>query len=255
LFSLNLPVGEVRIAGVDLTVIGSGKSLFSATVASRGLVLLENCKLNSAVSITTGSVAGQGGVELRLVNCDGADTNYRYQKTVYQGTITSNSVVYRSGGATAPGQAGSVPVSRKMVTTADSKFYSPLESDAVEVFFPSDADLAANLGVDTAVTATVEIVTDGVTLTDAEAWLEVEYPSSGGHPLSAFANDRAADILATPANQTSSSVTWTTTGLTSPTKQKLSVTFTPKEMGVVKLRVMLAKASTTLYFCPKPTMS
>jgi hypothetical protein len=93
-------------------------------------------------------------------------------------------------------------------------------------------------------------VTDGVTLTDKEAWLEVEYPGTSGFPVSSFASDKAG-ILASAANQTSSSVTWTTTGLSGPVKQKLAVTLTPQEKGVIRARVMLAKASTTLWYCPK----
>ena len=61
----------------------------------------------------------------------------------------------------------------------------------------------------------VEVVTDTVTLTDAEAWLEVEYLGTSGFPLGVVANDRVVG-LASPANQTSSSVAWTTTGLTTP---------------------------------------
>jgi hypothetical protein len=81
--------------------------------------------------------------------------------------------------------------------------------------------------------------------------VEVEYLGTSGFPLSVTSSDRAATILATPANQTTSSETWTTTGLTTPVKQKLSVTFTPQEKGPIIARVYLAKASTTVYVCPE----
>lgn len=230
--------GDATLRGVNLSGLASGTNLVLASAGNCNSYTFENCKLGSSVSITTGSVAGQGGVSVRLVNCDSADTNYRYYKQTYQGTITQETTIVRDSGAS----DGTTPVSRKMVTTANSKMYSPLESDAITFW---------NETTGSSVTATVEVVTDNVTLTDAEAWIEVEYLGTSGFPVSSFASDRAADVLATPANQTSSSVTWTTTGLGTPVKQKLAVSFTPAEKGPVKVRVMLAKASTTMYVCPK----
>ena len=104
-------------------------------------------------------------------------------------------------------------------------------------------------------TVTVEIVTDGVTLTDGECWLEVMYLGTSGVPLGTLIRDAKADVLASAANQTSSSETWTTTGLTTPIKQKLSVTFTPQEKGFFIARVVLAKPSTTVYVDPKLTVT
>ena len=231
------PPSQVEVRGVDLSLSGSGKNLVDISRSSFSDFAFIDCKLGASVSITTGSVASPGGTSVRLVNCDSADTNYRYHRQSYQGTITQETTIVRSGGAS----DGTTSVSRKMVTTANSKFYAPLESDPIVYW---NETLSSQ-------TATIEVVTDGVTLTDAEAWLEVEYLGTSGFPVSSVASDRSADILASSSNQTTSSVTWTTTGLSSPTKQKLSVTFTPAEKGPVRLRVMLAKASTTMYFCPK----
>lgn len=224
--------------GVDLSALGSGNNLVDVGGASAsGKIIFENCKLGASVALTTGSVAGQGGVEVEVINCDSADTNYRYCKKVYQGEITHETTIVRTGGAS----DGTTAISRKMVSSANSKFYSPLVLDSV-VLWNEDTGVAK--------TVTVEIVTDNVTLTDAECWVEVEYLGTAGFPVSSFASDRAADILATPANQASSTESWTTTGLATPVKQKLSVSFTPQEKGPVRVRVMLAKASTTVYVDP-----
>ena len=103
---------------------------------------------------------------------------------------------------------------------------------------------------------TCEILHDSVTnLQDDEVWLETEYLGTSGFPLSLFANDRAADILATPADQAASTETWTTTGLTNPNRQKLVTTQTPQEKGYYRCRVGLAKASYTVYACPKLSIS
>lgn len=237
LFTLTSPPCELFLSGVDLSSYGSGENLISVASAQTTRWHLENCKLGSSVSVTTGSVAGPGGATGQLVNCDSADTNYRYHKQDYCGTITQETTIVRTGGAS----DGTTPISRKMVSTANSKFYSPLISDPVIVWNDTPGSY----------TATIEVVTDNVTLTDAEAWAEVEYLGTSGFPLSLFASDRATNILSTPANQTTSSETWTTTGLATPVKQKLAVAFTTAEKGPVAVRVHLAKASTTMYFCPK----
>lgn len=224
----------------DLSAFGSGKNLVDAAGFS-GQIVLQNCKLGASVTVGTGSVAGFGAVEILLIDCDSADTNYRYHKQDYRGTITQETTIVRSGGAT----DGTTAISRKLVSTANPQFYVPLHFDII----------AWNETTGSSLTATVEVVTDGVTLTDAEAWVEVEYLGNGSFPISTLTHDRATNILSTPANQTSSSVTWTTTGLSSPTKQKLEVTFTPQEKGPIAIRVHLAKASTTMYVCPKVTIA
>jgi hypothetical protein len=61
--------------------------------------------------------------------------------------------------------------------------------------------------------------------------------------------------LTTPAAQTASTATWTTTGLTTPNTQKLEVTFTPQKKGLVQARVVLAKASKTIYVDSKLTVA
>lgn len=226
-----------HLNGVDLSAFGSGKNLVTLTNPDGGEYLFQDCKLGASVTVGTGSSTNPGYVEVKLVNSDSADTNYRYHYQYFSGTITHETTIVRTGGAS----DGTTSISRKMVSSANSKFYLPLESDPIVIWNE----------LTTSITVTVHVVTDNVTLTDAECWIEVEELGTTGFPLSVIQSDRAADILATPANQTTSTETWTTTGLTTPVKQKLHVTFTPAEKGPLKVRVMLAKASTTVYVCPK----
>lgn len=225
----------VAFRGVDLSAMSGNLAVASETAGA--LISLENCKLHASMTVSTGSFIAQSGTTIRLVNCDSGDTNYKYQLQNYMGTITHEATIVRTGGAS----DGTTGISRKMVSTANSKFYAPLELGPLVAWNESTSSL----------TVTVHIVTDNVTLTDAECWIEVEELGTSGYPLSVTQSDRAADILATPANQTTSTETWTTTGLGTPVKQKLNVTFTPAEKGPIKVRVMLAKASTTVYVCPK----
>ncbi len=233
---------QVFLHGVDLSALGAGKSLVEASAASPGHYRFENCKLGASVSFTAGTIIGQGGTIIEAVNCDSADTNYRYYYEDYRGTIQQESTIVRTGGAS----DGTTTISRKMVSSANTKLYSPLILNSVGIL---------NETVGSSVTVTVHVVTDNITLQDDEAWLEIEYLGTSGTPLSLFASDRMSDILATPANQTTSTETWTTTGLSTPVKQQFAVSFTPQEKGVIRARIHLAKPSTTMYVCPKLEIS
>lgn len=229
--------GVACITGVDLSALTSGKNLVNVAGGQFTKFYFNDCKLGASVAMTTGSVAGFGGATVQVVNADSSSTNYRYHLQDYTGTITQETTIVRTSGAT----DGTTPISRKMVTTANSSLMRALVSQPI---------LYWNETTGSSQTVTIPIITDNVTLTDAEAWVEVQYLGTSGTPLGNFVSDRAADILATPANQTTDTSTWTTTGLTTPLKQQLSVSFTAQLKGVVSVRIYLAKASTTMYFDP-----
>lgn len=233
--------GKLHLLGVDLSAAGSGKTLVDISSNARSFeVCMEDCKLGASVAITTGSATNRISTLVDLYNCDSADTNYRRYNQTYEATMTHETTIVRSGGAT----DGTTPRSLKIVTTANSKFIAPYYSEWMPFW---------NESLASAITVAIPIITDNVTLTDAEAWIEVEGQTTSGFPLGGFANDRAADILATPANQTTDATSsWTTTGLATPVKQVLSTTITPQEKGWIRARVCVAKASTTVYFDPAP---
>jgi hypothetical protein len=167
------------------------------------------------------------------------------QRHQYGGDVYSDTAVFRTSGAS----DGTTPLSHKMVSSGNSKFAWPLYGPEMVIY---------NSVTGSSKTVTVEIVRDiaATDLTDAEVWLEVEYLGTSGFPLALFAKDRAADVLATPAAQDASSVGWTLGGFgTAGTKQKLVVTFTPQEVGIIRCRVALAKASTTIYVDPLLTVA
>jgi hypothetical protein len=139
------------------------------------------------------------------------------------------------------------PLSWKFETNSAANRIIPLVSEEM-VAWIDDAGVSK--------TVTIEILHDSVTaLKDDEVWLEVEYLSTSGSPLRATASDGPADALAAGANQASSSETWTTSGMSNPNTQKLSVTFTPQLKGPIGCRVMVGKASKTLYIDPLNELS
>ena len=230
------PYGDAEIVGVNLITLGSGQSLVSGG-PRYSKYIFRNCKLGSGVNTLGGVNPGPGGPGVRLINCDSSDTNNRYEKNVYQGVITQELSVVRIGGST----DGSIDIGRKMVSSTGSNVYSPLYTDWITSYntslFPQNV--------------IAEVLTDNVTLTDADAWVEVEYLGTSGFPLSVFTSDKVALPFGTGINQTTSNANWLTPGISTPVKQQLAVNFVPVKIGPIRARVALSKTSTTMYLDPK----
>lgn len=227
--------------GVDLSASGAGKNLLVPSIAPQ-FFSFSNCRLGSSVSVLSTSISRPGGTEVYIDNCDSSDTNYRMEHYKYQGSIKTETSKIRSGGAS----DGTTPISWNMTTLAGSSFVSPLESPPISIW---------NETTGSSKTVTVEIAQDSAAtaLDDDEIWMEVEYLGTPGYPVSSIASDRKPTILATSLAQTTSSVTWN--NMTTPTKQKLEVSFTPQGRGLFTARVMLAKPSVTVYVDPLLTVS
>lgn len=227
-----------EIDGMDLSGVGSGSNLVASSTASM-ITRLSNCKLPSGWTGALFTGTRFSGQRVSMYNCDNADTNYLLWIEDYAGAIRDETTIVRTGGAS----DGVTPISWRMASNAGANSLNvPLRSDPIVIW---------NTTTGSAVTVTVEVVTDGVTLTNDDCWMEVDYLGHSGFPLGESASNKRATILTTPANHASSSVAWTTTGLASPIKQKLSVTVTPQEAGLLSIAVRLGKPSTTVYVCPK----
>lgn len=237
---------QLQVSGVDFSALGAGVFLVDESVRQSAKAVFRNCKLPTSwtggLFSATPSVIG---MRAEMHNCDSADTNYRLWVEDYAGSVKSETTVARTGGAS----DGTTAYSWKMTSSANAnETIAPLESPELPARWNSTAG--------SAVTVTVDVVHDSVTnLTDSEIWLEIQYLGTTGFPLSSFVSDARANILATSADQTASTATWTTTGMTNPNKQKLSVTFTPQEAGFIQAKVFLSKPSKTVYVDPKLQVS
>lgn len=229
--------GNVIADGVGLANQGSGAQLFATSVSTNRDVILRACTVHSSINIPTPITRTDRTDLIACTDQTGATRNERIR---YTGRQTHETTVFRTGGA----NDGNENFSWKIVTTANATRQMPFESFE-ETFYVS----AGQVG--TPVTATVHVVTDGITLTDAEAWLEVLAATTATVGILTGYSDKVASPVATPANQTASLEAWTTTDLASPVYQKLEVTFTPTREGPHKFRVCAGRASTTLYACPK----
>lgn len=235
---------DILVENVDLSNASAGINLFSPGTAGAGKAVIRNCKLPASWSGSLGSPTAFN-TRLEMHNCDATDTNYRLWVEDYAGSIKSETTVVCTGGAS----DGTTPFSFKMATSSAAEYPAVLlESIELPAIW--------NDTTGSSKTVTVEFVHDSVTnLTDAEIWLEVSYLGTAGVPLGTIINDAKADVLATAADQADSSAAWTTTGLTNPNTQKLSVTFTPEEKGYLQAKVIMAKASYTAYIDPRLTVS
>lgn len=241
-------------SGFDFSNLGSTVNLFYGTGIASGKFVVRDCKLPAS---WTGLLVASGlvgsGERFEMHNCDSGDTQYRLWVEDYAGSTKSETTIIRTGGAS----DGTTGLAWKMVSSANAEY--PL----IKLESPEIMQWNTTLS---SITATVEIVHDtnvaggqgagtGSRFQDDEVWLEVMYLGTSGYPLGTWTRDCKADVLATAADQADSTEAWTTTGLTTPQKQKLSVTFTPAEIGYIVARVVVAKASKTIYVCPKMTVS
>lgn len=233
---------RLMVNGFDLSVLSATFDLVKTIQEGSASAVFRDCKLPSGWS---GNLVASGqmkqGTRVEMWNCDAGSTNYRLWVETFQGSIKTSAVVYKDA------FTGGTPHSLVMATNTSAAYPSGL------LVTPEIPASTATTG--SSVTATVEIVTDGVTLTDAECWLEVMFMGASGSPLGYWVSDAKADVLASASNQASGSESWTTAGLSSPVTQKLSVTFTPQIAGYVIGRVVLAKPSTTVYVDPELTLT
>jgi hypothetical protein len=241
--------GHVEISGMDFSALAASVNIVDASqTTSSSKFIMRDCKLPASWSgllVSSISSLPSPGVRIEMHNCDSGDTNYRLDIVDYAGEIKSETTNVRSGGAS----DGTTALSWKMVSSANASYPSvPLESGEIAVW--NDVTGGSGIQID------VEILHDSLTsLTNAEAWLIALGVTTSGVPLGSNVSSIKSDTFAAAANISNSSATWTTTGLTNPKAQKLSVTMTPTKKGWIVLKVALAKASKTIFVCPKPTVT
>ena len=236
--------GRAFVSGVDLSGMAAGTNIVQvASGGSANSFMLADCKMPASWTgnLLAGAVSGSGitpGIRVALHNCDGVDTNYRIWEEDNYGSVKSETTIVRTGGAT----DGTTPLSWKLTSTALTQY-------PIGIFYTGERAQWNEL-IGSSKTLSLEIVHDSQgsgtagRFTDEEIWLEAMALSTSGFPLGTWVRDNKANYLATPTNQTDSGATWTTTGLTTPLKQVLSVTVTPQEKGHILYRVAFAARNT-----------
>tara|TARA_Y100001973_G_C5209218_1_gene344271 strand:+ start:13853 stop:15157 length:1305 start_codon:yes stop_codon:yes gene_type:complete len=115
----------------------------------------------------------------------------------------------------------------------------------------NSCELVARVASGGSVSVTMHFASAG-TLYDDEIWMDLFGPSDTSSPRQHFATTRTANPTASRAAIATDSTSWTGSGV--GTAQKITYTYTPHHPGLVHVIPVFAKASGTVYVCPKLTV-
>lgn len=228
----------VHLEGVDLSALGSGKTIVN-TIGVSQKYYFKNCKLGASVTVAAAQTDA-GSAEIFVTNCDSAGTNYRHEKYTYAGTQVIETTIVRTGGASIKGTS----IAWKIVTSASVLWHLPYT--CLPIVIPDNSIIG------TPITVTVQgIWGGGAVPNNDDIWMDTEYFGDSGSPQGSFLSCGKADILAAGAALTAGSGTWGG----STTKFQMSMTITPQLKGPIYLYVKAAKISSTFYIDPLPLVS
>lgn len=222
------------VQGLDLTNIPTTTNLMGQGQAGANALFRDILLPASWTGVPIGTSDIEEGMRVEVWHYKVGSSWVRFWVRDTRCDLTPETTIVRSGG----GADAEGSYSVKMVTTSACAY--PTAVARSMTFVVPNTTTGSN------VTLTAQIIRDSATaLDDDEVWLEVEEPDG------TITTDAAASVIATPAAQTSSGATWTTTGMTNPNEQELAVTVNPSVAGPLLVTVHCAKPSTTLYICPK----
>jgi hypothetical protein len=234
-------MGDFLVSNVDFSSnIGTAFNLFAQNVGGNSFVAkFRNILLPASWSGALWSATPTApGIGVEVFDSAIGTAKLRYWTHYYSGQVRDETTIVRTGGSTDDG----VVYSMKMVSTADAEYPTiPLEGAPITVFEDTTGS---------PVTRYVEVAHDsqgsgaGGALTNADMAAKIYGP--GG-----FVTNIKADFIVAAADHATSSATWTTTGLVTPVKQKLAITYTPTRKGPWTITPVLFIASKTVYVCNK----
>lgn len=239
LFFVSVSVINILLEGVDLSALGSGKTIVQAAQNCSGTITFKDCKLNAAVTVASSPTTTNGSLITFVIRSDSAGTNYIEQLYKYEGSQVNELTIVRTGGAS----NGTTSESRKIVTTANSKWVLPFETIPIAIW----NDTA---GSPTTVTI-FGTTTGGGVPKDDEIWFDAEYLGSASSPQGSFQTTTKANNLAASAavNNSADGSTWGGSGAGNGFKI-VSPSFTPQQKGYIYVYVKAAKVSSTYYIDP-----
>ncbi len=234
----NCNFGIITIAGVDLSLVGSAKTLVTQPGSGNlsGMVGWDftNCKLSASLGgVTTGTQDFPGHGDIDIVVSDAATTP-REEHYRYTGSVIADTANYLTAGAS----DGVAHKSWKLASNASASYLKPL-------YAPDIFQWVDNIGSRTFTLYTSNIST--LTLKDNEFGFDIEYMGSSSTPLATMSTSFSGP-LAAGANLATDTQPWTGQG--GLTKQKASAVFTVNQKGWVRIRPRLSRASATIWVDP-----
>lgn len=198
---------HITIRNLDLSALTSASGIVLQRAAA-DQITVENCRLPAGAAdiyhATTPDTVTQVGFRLDILRSERlSGINYGQRRYAYGGSLKSDALVTRAGGAS----DGTTAFSWKIATGAESSWSLPFES----LNFG-----AMNNVVGSALTVTVEGIANTAALPqNDELWLEVSGLTNATYPLGSMARSARANGLTTPANYATSTASW---GATAPAR-------------------------------------
>ncbi len=229
---------RLTVIDADLSTFNTSGGNYFNVANLNGHVILRNVKLSSTPGLKTGTWPGNAG-DLTLVNVSTTNNFKAFEYYNRLGSLTTNTSIYSDLGAAIDG----THLSWSVTTTAAANESEPFT-------LPWQMRWSATTS---ALTAGLRIIRDNATaLTNRDVWYEIEYGSNASFPQGTLASGRnAAPFDGTGVAWTADTDSWTGTGgFTNANKQKLEASITPAFKSVLRGRLLVGVASTTLYVDP-----
>ncbi len=186
--------GTVNIEAVDLSALGSGKTLVGAYQAPINF-FFKYCKLGASVTIS-GTQSRPGYAEIYLTCCDNGATNNRNEKYNSLATETTETTVIRTGGSS----DGTTGFSHKIATSANPTWAEPFLGMPLAIW---NGTTGSN------VTATIEGIYSAAALpNNDDIGVDFEYFGASGNPQGSFASGTKSNIMASGSALTASTQAW-----------------------------------------------
>lgn len=235
LFVLNSSGIDATFINTDLDAIFT-TNLVSAFTTSDDyfFVTLKRCKLPTGWSVASSAMTGKN-LDIDIRSSDVGDGYHYFFRETFVGITEEDTTVYL-----AATYDGTNHMSAKMSTKATADTAYPSVHKLVSI--PAQ-DLTSASDVK------VNVLTDGVTLTDSEFWIEVVYPDNTDVALGDKVSTRNSDPIAAGTSLTTNSEAWTE-ALTSPIKQQATASISALsnvDNGLVDVYVYLAKPNTDVW--------
>ena len=199
LFQINTGSGrfsEIILRNLDLSQL-TGSLFSNASNSSIGSLIVQDCKLNAAMTVTRPI---NSGMNIQFIRSDSAATAYKSTRVAYEGTETTETSIVRTDGAVDPtGQAQA----RKIVTTANAQWLRPFKCEPMAIY---------NETTGSPITVTIcGTVNSGALPNNDDVWAEFEYLSSATDPLGTIVTTTKASVLASNAAVAADLSSWSTT--------------------------------------------
>lgn len=244
LFTCVSIMGRYKVAASDLSPV-TGTLVGDASQGATH-VIFDNCKLGASVTVlATQTITNRSSATVELFNCDSGDNHYKFGYFDALGEVTAVTNITATDAAAINKYDGTNRCSWKIVTSANASYIAPFTTPWFETYHSGTS----------AITPSIEVLTDGssTALKDDEIWGEWSYQGTTGFPIATLVNDRRA-LEAAAANQATSSLgagDWSGEGGTNwYGKLAPASTITPAEIGMLRARVCVGKASQTVYVDP-----